>query len=278
MITININPVAFSIGAFDVRWYGIMVVLAVVAVIAIALREAKRVGLAEEHIYSVGLWAIIGGIIVSRLLHVIDKWNYYMANPAQIIGFEGLTIYGAVLGALLAVLIYCWVKKISFWLIGDVIAPGAILGQAIGRIGCFMNGCCYGLPTSLPWGVVYTNPGSYCPLGEPFQPTQIYHLIWNLIGFGILWSLRRRLKPQGSLFLFYLALYAAGDLSIRFVRVGEPFRSGMFFNMQEAQLIGIIVLVVTVPWLIIRMWRYRAKQPLPAGVSEVSEPGQNREA
>jgi phosphatidylglycerol:prolipoprotein diacylglycerol transferase len=278
MITININPVAFSLGAFEVRWYGIMVALAVVAVIVIALREAKRVGLAEEHIYSVGLWAIIGGIIVSRLLHVIDKWNYYMANPAQIIGFEGLTVYGAVLGALLAVLIYCWVKKISFWLIGDVIAPGAILGQAIGRIGCFMNGCCYGLPTSLPWGVVYTNPGSYCPLGEPFQPTQIYHLIWNLIGFGILWSLRRRLKPQGSLFLFYLALYAAGDLSIRFVRVGEPFRSGMFFNMQQAQLIGIVILVVTVPWLIIRMWRYRAKQPLPAGVSEVSEPGQNRGA
>jgi phosphatidylglycerol:prolipoprotein diacylglycerol transferase len=278
MITININPVAFSLGAFEVRWYGIMVALAVVAVIVIALREAKRVGLAEEHIYSVGLWAIIGGIIVSRLLHVIDKWNYYMANPAQIIGFEGLTVYGAVLGALLAVLIYCWVKKISFWLIGDVIAPGAILGQAIGRIGCFINGCCYGLPTSLPWGVVYTNPGSYCPLGEPFQPTQIYHLIWNLIGFGILWSLRTRLKPQGSLFLLYLALYAAGDLSIRFVRVGEPFRSGMFFNMQEAQIIGIIVLVVTVPWLIVRMLRARTQAVITESSSKVSRKERNRGA
>jgi phosphatidylglycerol:prolipoprotein diacylglycerol transferase len=257
MITINVNPIAFSIGAFEVRWYGIMVVLAVVAVIAISLREAKRVGLAEEHIYSVGLWGIIGGIIVSRLFHVIDKWSYYMAHPAQIIGFEGLTVYGAVVGALLAVLIYCWVKKISFWLLGDVIAPGAIVGQAIGRIGCLLNGCCYGLPTSLPWGIVYTNPGSYCPLGEPFQPTQIYHLLWNLIGFGILWSLRRRLKPQGSLFLLYLALYAAGDLSIRFVRVGEPFRSGLFFNLQEAQIIGILVLLVTVPWLIVRMLRAR---------------------
>jgi len=278
MITININPVAFSIGAFEVRWYGIMVVLAVVAVIAIALREAKRVGLAEDHIYSVGLWGIIGGIIVSRLLHVIDKWGYYMAHPGQIIGFEGLTVYGAVLGALLAVLIYCWVKKISFWLLGDVIAPGAILGQAIGRIGCLMNGCCYGLPTSLPWGVVYTNPGSYCPLDETFQPTQIYHLIWNLIGFGILWSLRRRLKPQGSLFLLYLALYAAGDLSIRFVRVGEPFRSGMFFNMQQAQLIGIIILLVTVPWLIFRMWRARAQAPVTGDSSKVNRPKRNRGA
>jgi phosphatidylglycerol:prolipoprotein diacylglycerol transferase len=278
MITIDINPVAFSIGAFEVRWYGIMVVLAVVALIAISLREAKRVGLAEEHIYSVGLWGIIGGIIVSRLFHVIDKWSYYIAHPAQIFGFEGLTVYGAVLGALLAVLIYCWVKKISFWLMGDVIAPGAILGQAIGRVGCLMNGCCYGLPTSLPWGVVYTNPASYCPLDESFQPTQIYHLIWNLIGFGILWSLRRRLKPQGSLFLLYLALYAAGDLSIRFVRVGEPFRSGMFFNLQQAQLIGIVILAVTVPWLIVRMLRARKQALIVESSSKVSRKKRNRGA
>ena len=253
MIHIGIDPVAFGIGFFEIRWYGIMVVLAIVAVIAIALLEAKRVGLAEEHIYSMGLWAIIGGVIMSRLLHIIDQWDYYMANPKQIIGFAGLTVYGAVLGALIAVLIYCWVKKLSFWQVGDVAAPGAILGQAIGRIGCFINGCCYGLSTSLPWGVVYTNPGSYCPLDETFQPTQIYHLLWNLIGFGILWSLRTRLKPQGSLFLLYLALYAAGDLSIRFVRAGEPF----LFGLQQAQLIGIIILLVTVPWLIVRMWRAR---------------------
>jgi phosphatidylglycerol:prolipoprotein diacylglycerol transferase len=276
VIHININPVAFSLGPFDVRWYGIMMVLAVVAVIAIALLEARRVGIRDEHIYNIGLWAIIGGILVSRLFHVIDKWDYYMAHPEQIFSFAGLTIYGAVVGAVLAVLIYCWVKKISFWLVGDIIAPGAILGQAIGRIGCLINGCCYGLPTSLPWGVVYTNPGNYCPLGEPFQPTQIYHMLWNLIGFGILWSLRRRFKPQGSLFLFYLALYAVGDFSIRFVRVGEPFRSGMFFNMQEAQLIGIIVLVVTVPWLIVRMWRARAQVKVTSDSGKVNRPEQNQ--
>jgi phosphatidylglycerol:prolipoprotein diacylglycerol transferase len=274
MINIGINPIAFCIGVFEVRWYGIMVVLAVVAVIVISLLEARRVGLDEEHIYSVGLWAIIGGVIVSRLLHVIDKWDYYMANPVQIVGFEGLTVYGAVLGALLAILIYCWVKKISFWLIGDVAAPGAILGQAIGRIGCLINGCCYGLPTSLPWGVVYTYPGSYAPVGEPTHPAPIYHLIWNLIGFVILWSLRRRLKPQGSLFLLYLALYAAGDLSIRFVRAGEPF----LFGLQQAQLIGIVILVVTVPWLIIRMWRAMAQAPTTEGSGEVNRTKRNRGA
>lgn len=267
MITVGINPVALSIGAFEVRWYGIMVVLSIVALIAISLREAKRVGMPTEHIYNLGLWAIISGIIVSRLFHVVDKWEYYAAHPAQIIRFEGLTIYGAVIGAMIAVLVYSWVKKLSFWQIGDIAAPGALVGQAIGRIGCLINGCCYGLPTSLPWGVVYTHPASYAPIGEAVHPAPIYHLLWNLMAFGILWWLRTRLKPAGSVFLAYLALYATGDLFIRFVREGEPF----LFGMQQAQLIGMAILLITVPWLTIRMWRYRAKQQVTANINETEQ-------
>lgn len=271
-IEIGISPVAFGFGPFEVRWYGIMVVLAVVAIIIISLLEAKRVGISEEHIYSVALWAVIGGVVVSRLVHVIDRWDYYAAHPEQITRFEGLTVYGAVIGALLAVLIYAWIKKLSFWQLGDVAAPGAILGQAIGRIGCILNGCCYGLPTSVPWAVIYTDPRSYAPLVMPIHPTQIYHLLWNLIAFAIIWGLRRRLKPQGALFLSYLALYAVGDLGIRSVRAGEPF----LFGIQQAQLIGIVILVVTVPWLIIRMWRARSATLVSESLSEVSPPEQNR--
>jgi len=274
MITIEINPVALGFGAFEVRWYGVMVVLAIVAVIGIALLEAKRVGFSQDHIYSVALWGIVGGVVVSRLFHVIDQWDYYMAHPGQIIGFSGLTVYGAVMGALVAVLTYAWVKKLSFWQLGDIVAPGALLGQAIGRIGCLINGCCFGIFTSLPWAVVYTHPGSYAPLGEPRHPTQIYHLLWNLIAFAIIWRLRRRLRPPGSVFLTYLALYAIGDLGIRFVREGEAF----LFGMQQAQLIGVVMLLVTVPWLIVRMWRARAAiLPLESS-SEVSQSEQNQGA
>jgi len=273
MITIGINPVVFCLGSLEVRWYGVMVVLAIVAIIFIALHEARRVGISEEHIYNVGLWAIVGGVVVSRLVHVIDKWDYYLAHPGQIIGFAGLAVYGAVIGALLAILIYSWVKKLSFWQFADIVAPGAILGQAIGRIGCAINGCCYGLPTSLPWAVVYTHPASYAPLGVPLHPTQIYHLFWNLAAFAIIWQLRTRLKPQGSLFLSYLALYAAGDLGIRFVREGEPF----LFGMQQAQLIGIVILLVAVPWLVIRMRRASVETPATESLSEVSQPEQNQE-
>ena len=276
-IEIGINPVAFGLGPFEVRWYGIMVVLAVVAIIIISLLEAKRVGISEEHIYSVALWAVIGGVMGSRLVHVIDRWDYYVAHPEQIIRFEGLSVYGAVIGAMAAVLIYAWVKKLSFWQLGDIAAPGALLGQAIGRIGCLINSCCYGLvgPPSWAGAIVYTHPNHGrlgTPLEVPLYPTQIYHLLWNLIAFAIIWGLRRRLKPQGTLFLSYLALYAVGDLGIRSVRAGEPF----LFGIQQAQLIGIVILLVTVPWLIIRMWRARSATLVSESPSELSPPEQNR--
>jgi phosphatidylglycerol:prolipoprotein diacylglycerol transferase len=173
----------------------------------------------------------------------------------KIFSFEGLAVYGAVIGVILAIVIYCLVKKLSIWQIGDIISPGALVGMAIGRIGCVFNGCCYGLATSLPWAVDYTCPTSYSPLGVPMHPTQIYHIIWNLAAFGVLWSLRRKLKPTGSVFLLYLAFYAAGDLIIRFFREGEPF----LFGLQQAQLIGIIMLVITVSWLAVRIWLAKRK-------------------
>lgn len=274
-LTISISPVIVKFGALEVRWYGVMVALAVVAVIAISLREAKRLGIAQDHIYNLAIWAVLGGIIMSRLLHVIDEWHYYISHPEQIIGFAGLTIYGAVLGALIAVVIYARVNKLSVWQLADIVAPGAIVGQAIGRIGCTINGCCYGLENP-PWwagAIVYTSPEHALlgtPIGVPLYPTQLYHLIWNLLGFAVLWSLRKRLAPPGGLFLLYLAIYGAGDLAIRSVRQGAPF----LFGLQQAQLIGIIVLLVTVPWLAVRVWLARRKTALQAQ-DDISPPGQS---
>lgn len=274
MITLGIDPVILNLGHLEIRWYGVMVALAVATIVIISILEAKRVGISKDHIYSVALWAIIGGIVGARLVHVIDKWDYYIAHPRQIVGFEGVAVYGAVIGAVLAVLIYTWLKKISFWQLGDIIAPGAILGQAIGRIGCTINGCCYGLPTSLPWAVVYTHPDSYALIGIPIHPAQVYHLLWNLAAFAVIWKLRRSLTPQGSLFLIYLALYAAGDFSIRFLRAGEP----SFLGMQQAQLIGIGILVVTVPWLIVKMRQAKAETIVPdtETTSKINQMEQNQ--
>lgn len=133
----------------------------------------------------------------------------------------------------------------------DVIAPGIILAQAIGRVGCTILGDDTGLPTSLPWGVVYTSPNS--PTNQavgltPTHPVVTYEIIFNLIVFGILLMLRKKLKPDGSLFLVYLALYSVWRIGSDFLREGTDF----LFGLHQAQVIGIIVLVIAVVLIAVR--------------------------
>ncbi|MDD5313223.1 MAG: prolipoprotein diacylglyceryl transferase [Dehalococcoidia bacterium] len=272
MFEIDWNPIIFSLGTLEVRWYGLMVVLAVIAVIGIALLEARRTGFPTDVIWDVGLWAVVGGILGARLLHIIDRWEYYIYHPDQLLNFAGLAIWGAVLGAFIAILIYVYVKKISFWQLGDIIAPGAIVGQAIGRVGCLVNGCCYGLTCELPISIIYLNPNSYAPHGIPLYPTQIFHIVWNMLGFGVLWMLRKRLKPLGSLFLLWLIIFSVGDFIVHIFREGEPF----LFSLPQAQVIDIAILAVGVPLFVYRIVRYRTKKP-DAIAEEVNTSGQNPE-
>ncbi len=245
MITIGIDPVAF----LNVRWYGILVALAILTLILWTLREVRRgANLSYDTVFAAALVGIPSGIIFSRLLHVVDRWDYYSQNPGQIIGASGLTIYGAVLGAALAIWIYSKVSKFQFGYFADVIAPGIILAQAIGRVGCTINGCCYGIATALPWGVVYTHPDSLAPLGVATHPAVVYELIWDLIVFAVLLKLRGRFKPDGSLFLVYLGLYSLWRVGIDFLREGTPF----LFGLHQAQVIAIIVLAITVSLLAYR--------------------------
>ena len=251
MITIGINPVVFAIGSLSVRWYGIMIALAIVVIVLWMLREVKRgATISQETILTAALIGIPSGIVISRLLHVVDRWDYYGLNLGQIIGTSGLTIYGAVLGAALAVWIYSKFSNFQFGYFTDLVAPGIILAQAIGRVGCTINGCCYGTSTSLPWGVVYTHPNSLGPLGIAVHPTQVYEILALLVIFGILLKLRGRLQPDGSLFLVYLGLYSSWRIGVGFLRTGTPFLLGL----HQAQVIGIIVLAITVSLL-----AYRAK-------------------
>jgi phosphatidylglycerol:prolipoprotein diacylglycerol transferase len=263
MIHINVDPVAFSIGSVSVAWYGIMVTLAVITLVTWALLSVKKDSrLSYEMVINAALVGIPSGVIFSRLLHVIDFWDYYSRNPGQIIGGEGLSIWGAVLGAAIGIWLFSLIsKKFSFGYLADVIAPGIILAQAIGRVGCTLNGCCYGKITSLPWAIVYTNPNTNGPIGIPVHPTQIYEIIYNLIVFGILLKLRRRLQPDGSLFLVYLTLYSIWRLGIDFIRDGTPF----LFGLHQAQVISIIVLVITVPLLVIKT-RWVKKEAIHHGI------------
>jgi len=233
-----------------------MVALGVVVVILWLLLEVRRgAKFSYDTILTAALVAVPSGVIVSRLLHVIDMWGYYSQNPGEIVGASGLTIYGAVLGATLGIWIYSKFSKFNFAYLADLLAPAVPLAQAVGRVGCTLNGCCYGLPTSLPWGVVYTDPQSYAPLGIAVHPVPLYEIIYLLIIFGVIFSLRGRFKPDGSLFLIYLSLYSLWRIGIDFLREGTPFILGL----HQAQVIGIIVLAIAVPILVLRTRRVGVK-------------------
>ncbi|MFH1483142.1 MAG: prolipoprotein diacylglyceryl transferase [Chloroflexota bacterium] len=250
-IVINIDPTIFRVGGFSLRWYSSIIIVAVLAALYFSWREAKRLGLKPDDVTNLALWGIPGGIIGSKLVHVIDQLSYYLENPGKIIGGEGQAIYGAILGGGLAVWIGSRVHRIPFRKFADVVAPGLLIAQAIGRLANIVNGDATGKPTDLPWAFTYTHPDTYAPQGVATHPSAVYEIIWDMIVLGIVLRLRGRLRPDGSLFILYLALYSVGRFFITFTRVNKPW----LFGLVQAQLIALLILLVTVPWLVARVQR-----------------------
>jgi phosphatidylglycerol:prolipoprotein diacylglycerol transferase len=282
LINFGVNPVAFELGSFSMRWYSTFLTLAVVWLIFwMWLQIKKGAQITLDTVLSMALVGIPSGIIFARLLHVIDdiviaslhpeltasgQVINYLQHPGLIIGGAGLTIYGAILGAALGIWIYCKITKTKMGYIVDLMAPGIIIAQAIGRVGCLLNGCCYGTPTTLPWGLVYTDPQSFgFNGGIPTHPTVVYEIIYCIIVFVVLMMLRKKLKPDGSLFALYLALYAAWRLGIDFLRDGTPF----LFGLHQAQVISIIVLAITVPWMIKNSRWVKKDMPIPPNSDKI---------
>jgi len=266
LLVISIDPVAFSIGTLQVRWYGIMVAMAVITLLAITFRETKKRGVSETTtIYNLLFWALIGGIIGAKLVYFVEAWSLYGVKPSDIISPYGWALYGAILGSILAGLIYWRIRpkeasSQNLPAITDAVAVGAPLAQAIGRIGCTINGCCYGKPSpflSFPGAVSYTPrdtiPAQYWNI--PLYPTQIYFVLWSLIVFAIVWKLRRRPQLQGSLLFLYLSLYAVGDFGLRFFKAAPPVLTGL----RGEQIISLVILAIALPVLIIRIHRFQQK-------------------
>lgn len=271
---IGVDPVIFRLGPLSVSWYGLLIALAVVTVVGWVLwQNSKSRSFSYDSIFMAALVGIPSGVVFSKILHVIDQFPYYRQNPGRILSGEGLTIWGAVLGATIGVWIYSRVsRQFRFTLFADMIAPGIILAQAVGRIGCTLNGCCYGIESNSPVSIIYTSPNSYGPLGIPVLPTTVFEIFFNLAVFGLLLSLRGKLKPQGSLFLIYFALYAAWRFGIDFIRDGTPFFKNIHFltnvpflsDLHQAQVIGLIILLVTIPMLILRTRWVKKVEPVEA--------------
>jgi len=192
------HPIIAKIGPFTIYSYGMMVAMAFLFGIFIARQEAVRKKINPDIIYDFGFYLLIGSVISARIYYVIFfDLKGFLGDPASVfrVWQGGLAIHGGIFGGIVTGLVFSKVRKISFWVLADLIAPSIILGQAIGRIGCFLNGCCFGMPMK-PF------------LGMSSHPTQIYELILDFIGFLLLWDLRKKMKFEGGLFLSYLMLYA----------------------------------------------------------------------
>lgn len=260
------GPVAFELGPITLRWYGLLITGALLLGITLAQNLGRRRGIDPDRIGDLAIWLVIGALPGARLYYVLFEWDRYADRPLSALAIwqGGIAIHGAILGGMLATLLFARRYRLSFWQLADVVAPALILGQAIGRWGNFFNSEAFGSPTDLPWRVFI--PPAQRPPGLAdvayYHPTFLYESLWNLGVLGLVlwlffWGLRhpRRLKP-GTIFLVYFATYSLGRLWIEGLRL-DSLMLGPLRIAQVVSLIGIALGGVGLLWL------YRLKRPLP---------------
>ncbi len=255
--------IAFSIGDLQVHWYGILIMLGVVAAINTAWLEARRRGEDTDRVLTLALIVVPAGVIGARLYHVIDKWETYSQDPITILGAQGLGIFGAVIGGALGIIIYTRLRHLSTWRWLDIVAPGLLLAQAIGRWGNFFNQELYGRPTDLPWAI--TIPLSHrLPEHvqfETFHPLFFYEFSLNLIGAVLLLTLGRKFKNwlhDGDVFLGYMIWYGC----VRFGLEGLKPDVWEIGGFPTARWITLAAVLVATALLV---YRHRRRKPAPGG-------------
>lgn len=222
-ISIGIDPVVAHLGPFMLRWYSLAVTTAIAVAAVVTYREFLRKGLPIAGFDALLLWTVVGGIAGARLFHVLDHPERFLGDPPRILAVQegGLAIYGAVVGGLVALLLASRRPGYAFLPLIDAAVPGLLLAQAIGRIGCLVNGDAWGAPTTGPLALVYTSPRAFLPpdlLGVPTHPYPIYDMALNLAVFAGVWRLRRCGLPDGALFALFTVLCASVRFVISFVR------------------------------------------------------------
>lgn len=248
-------PVIFYLFGHPVRSWGLMVALGVLAGLWVAVRLAKKEGIDPEKVLDFVLYAVLFGFLGARLWEVAFSWGNYSANPLEALKFwtGGLSIQGGVLAGLIVLAWYVKKNNLSFWKFTDILAPGLILGQAIGRIGCLLNGDAYGVPTTLPIGVVYQEG---TPAFTAYGPQALFpaEILEGAAGLAIFLALLRILKRKpfdGMVTLFYFLFYSITRFILEFWRADSLTILG---GLKAAQLttMGTAVLALL---LIIYKWR-----------------------
>ncbi len=269
----TVIPILFKIGPLNVYSYGLMMGIGFLAANYVAVKEFSRKGLGSNFANHVTIIAVIFGIAGSKILSLIENWGDFLSDPiGMTFSPGGLTWYG---GFVLAAVLITWAAKrkgFRFLRVADALAPALILGYGIARLGCHVSGDGdYGMPTNLPWGVNYAKgiappsvafqylpkiearfPGGVVPNNTLCHPTPIYEFLACLIIFYVLWKMRKKLMPDGQLFVIYLILDGSERLLVEFIRLNPR----LLFGLSEAQLISIVLVIIGLVGL-----AYFIKQP-----------------
>jgi phosphatidylglycerol:prolipoprotein diacylglycerol transferase len=216
-------PVLFESAGFRIYSYGILMAIGFIAGVFFSRWQGEREGMDPDLFLDIGFWLIFSGILGARLLYILTNLPDYSDNPAEIFKFwkGGLVFYGGVFCAVCAVILFTNRKHIGFFRVGDIFMIGVAIGEGFGRIGCFLAGCCYGLPTSLPWAVTFTDPASLAILGIPVHPTQLYSAALAFTLAGVLFWSHSRKRFDGQTFFLFFLLYSAERFFIEYLRGDE---------------------------------------------------------
>ena len=268
------GPTLIELGPLTIRWYGLLIASAVLIGVTLSQYLAKRRNVDPNLLGDLAIWLVIAAIPCARLYYVLFEWEQYAQRPQDIIAIwkGGIAIHGAILGGLLAALIFARLRKVSFWLLADLVVPSLILGQAIGRWGNFFNSEAFGRPTDLPWKL-YIPPQQRPPElinYDYFHPTFLYESLWNLMVFAILMTLFFRdlkRKPHlkvGTLVLVYMVAYSLGRFWIEGLRTD----SLMIGLLRVAQVISLTEITLGLMGL---AWLYLLRRSLPDVVSRENQ-------
>jgi phosphatidylglycerol:prolipoprotein diacylglycerol transferase len=260
-------PELFRIGNFPINTYGVFLALAFLCAILITVKLAARDGLPREKIYDLCLWMLLSSLIGSKLLMLLTEPEY-RDHPLQLLSLDflrsGGVFYGGLIGAILTGYFLMRRYNLPWWKTADACAPGIAIGNFFGRQGCFAAGCCWGKPTTLPWGVKFTELGheiTGVPTDVPLHPTQLYESFAMLIVFFFLLWLHKHRRFSGQVILFYALLYSVIRFAIEFLRDdprGDLFGLTTLTGLSTSQIISVIVGIAALILLIVR-WRKNSK-------------------
>ncbi len=245
------HPKLISIGNFFIPTYGVLVALAFLTALWMAARLARRSGLNPDSVTNLGVYCALSGLAGAKLLLILLNWRYYGSHPGEIFSLSTLqaggVFHGGLIAALLMAVWYMRRKGLPGLKTADVFAPGLALGHAIGRMGCFSAGCCWGTECHRPWAVTFTNPDAHrlvgVPLNVSIHPTQLYEAAAEAVIFLILYRRFSKLHRDGTIIGLYLVLYSIARFAVEFVRHHEqanPF-GGPFSATQWIALAMIIL-------------------------------------